>query len=160
MFDAVIEAPFGKVGVRVDVAADLVREIVFVPTSMKTLAPHQPLAKRVVQQLERYFVRPSTTFKLPLAEVGSPFQRRVWQAISEIPLGAVTTYGGIAKSISSAPRAVGQACGANFFPLLIPCHRVVSSSGMGGFAKQVDDDYWLSIKRWLLAHEGVAAYAE
>ncbi len=159
MFDAIIEAPFGKVGIRLDPTANLVQEIVFVPPSMRTIGPHQPLTKRVAQQLERYFVQPDATFDLPLAEVGSSFQRRVWQAISQIPLGAVSTYGGVAKSLGSGPRAIGQACGSNFFPLVIPCHRVVSSTGMGGFAKRADNDYWLSIKRWLLAHEGVAGYA-
>jgi methylated-DNA-[protein]-cysteine S-methyltransferase len=49
---------------------------------------------------------------------------------------------------------VGQACGANFFPLAIPCHRVVSSTGIGGFARN-DDGFHIAIKRWLLAHEGV-----
>ncbi len=160
MFDAVINAPFGKVGIRLNSSADLVQEIVFVPPSMRAIAPHQPLTKRVVQQLERYFAQPDITFDLPLAEVGSPFQRRVWQAINQIPLGMVSTYGGIAKSLDSGPRAIGQACGANFFPLVIPCHRVVSSTGMGGFAKRMDTDYWLSIKRWLLAHEGVMGYVQ
>jgi methylated-DNA-[protein]-cysteine S-methyltransferase len=154
MFNAVIDAPFGKVGVRTD--AGVIREIVYLPESVPSAAPDNTLARRAVNQIERYFERASAAFDLPLAEVGSAFQQRVWQAISDIPPGAVLTYGQIAKRIGSAPRAVGQACGSNYFPLVIPCHRVVSASGIGGFAHHDDDGYYLKIKRWLLAHEGIA----
>lgn len=154
MFNAVIDAPFGKVGIRTE--ADAVREIVYLPESVKSVAPDSALARRAVQQIERYFERASATFDLPLAEVGTAFQRRVWQAISEIPPGIVLTYGQLAKAVScGSPRAVGQACGANYFPLVIPCHRVVASGGIGGFANHDDDGYFRKVKRWLLAHEGV-----
>lgn len=154
MFNAVIDAPFGKVGIRTQ--ADAVREIVYLPESVKNVAPDSALTRRAVQQIERYFERASATFDLPLAEVGTEFQRRVWQAISEIPPGIVLTYGQLAKAVScGSPRAVGQACGANYFPLVIPCHRVVASGGIGGFANHDDDGYFRKVKRWLLAHEGV-----
>ncbi|RDS98677.1 methylated-DNA--[protein]-cysteine S-methyltransferase, partial [Burkholderia contaminans] len=83
------------------------------------------------------------------------FQHRVWDVISDIPPGTVLTYGQVAKRIGSAPRAVGQACGANYFPLVIPCHRVVAAGGLGGFANHDDNGYYQKVKRWLLAHEGV-----
>ncbi|WP_179401516.1 methylated-DNA--[protein]-cysteine S-methyltransferase [Burkholderia guangdongensis] len=153
MFDAVIDAPFGKIGIRTD--ASVVREIVYLPDSVKSIAPASPLAKRTAQQIERYFERASATFDLPLADVGTAFQHRVWDAISAIPPGVVLTYGQLAKQIGSAPRAVGQACGANYFPLVIPCHRVVASGGIGGFANHDGDGYFVKVKRWLLAHEGV-----
>jgi methylated-DNA-[protein]-cysteine S-methyltransferase len=153
MFNAVIDAPFGKVGIRIE--ADTVREIVYLPDSIRSIAPDTPLAMKAVEQIERYFERASATFDLPLANVGSAFQRRVWQAISDIPPGIVLTYGQVAKQVGSAPRAVGQACGANYFPLVIPCHRVVAAGGIGGFANHDDDGYFRKVKRWLLAHEGV-----
>ncbi|MBF4021082.1 methylated-DNA--[protein]-cysteine S-methyltransferase [Burkholderia pseudomallei] len=153
MFNAVIDAPFGKVGIRTD--ASVVREIVYLPESMKRVAPGTPLAKQAARQIELYFERASARFDLPLAEVGTPFQHRVWHAICAISPGVVLTYGQIAKQIGSAPRAVGQACGANYFPLVIPCHRVVASGGLGGFANHDDEGYFLKVKRWLLAHEGV-----
>ncbi|KVC67138.1 methylated-DNA--[protein]-cysteine S-methyltransferase [Burkholderia stagnalis] len=153
MFNAVIDAPFGKIGVRTD--ASVVREIVYLPVSVKNVDPDTPLAKRAVEQIERYFERASASFDLPLAEVGTAFQHRVWDAICAIPPGVVLTYGQVAKQVGSAPRAVGQACGANYFPLVIPCHRVVASGGLGGFANHDDDGYYLRVKRWLLAHEGV-----
>lgn len=153
MFNAVIDAPFGKVGIRTD--ESVVREIVYLPESVRSIDPDTPLAKRAVQQIERYFERASATFDLPLAQVGTGFQHRVWDAIRAIPPGVVLTYGQVAKQIGSAPRAVGQACGANYFTLVIPCHRVVEAGGIGGFANHDDDGYFLKVKRWLLAHEGV-----
>lgn len=153
MFNAVIDAPFGKVGIRTD--ESVVREIVYLPESVRSIDPDTPLAKRAVQQIERYLERASATFDLPLAQVGTGFQHRVWDAIRAIPPGVVLTYGQVAKQIGSAPRAVGQACGANYFPLVIPCHRVVAAGGIGGFANHDDDGYFLKVKRWLLAHEGV-----
>ncbi|OLL29705.1 cysteine methyltransferase [Burkholderia sp. SRS-W-2-2016] len=153
MFNAVIDAPFGKVGIRLE--GEAVREIVYLPESSRNVEPDTPLARAAVEQIERYFERASAGFDLPLADVGTVYQRRVWQAIGEIPPGVVLTYGQLAKQLGSAPRAVGQACGANFFPIVIPCHRVVSSSGIGGFAHHGGDGFFRNVKRWLLTHEGV-----
>lgn len=74
-------------------------------------------------------------------------QVTVWNEIAHIPYGQTATYGDIAKAIGSSPRAVGGACGANHLPIIIPCHRVVSSKDIGGFANN------LSIKRFLLQLE-------
>ncbi len=152
-FNAVFATPFGKVGVRTD--ANALCEIVFLPITVQEIPPNNALARRVVRQIERYLKQPSAVFELPLAQVGSVFQRRVWQAISAIAPGTVMTYGQVARAIGSAPRAVGQACGSNYFPLVIPCHRVVGSAGIGGFAHHGGDSYFRTVKRWLLAHEGV-----
>jgi len=153
MYNAVIEVPFGKLGIRT--GDGVVKEIVYLPESTAAHAPDTPLARRAAQQVERYLTRPVSSFDLPIEVVGTAFQQRVWQAIREIPCGTVRTYGQLARQIGSAPRAVGQACGANYFPLLIPCHRVVSSSGIGGFSNHDGDGYYRNIKRWLLAHEGL-----
>ena len=154
MFNAVIDAPFGKIGIRLE--ADAVREIVYLPDSVRNIAPETVLAKEVAQQIERYLENAAAGFDLPLAAIGTAFQRRVWAGISAIPPGVVLTYGQLAKEVGSVPRAVGQACGSNYFPLVIPCHRVVASSGIGGFAHHAGDDFFHNVKRWLLAHEGVA----
>ena len=153
MFDAVIDAPFGKIGVRLEGAA--VREIVYLPDSVANVAPDSALARQAVEQIEHYLELASASFDLPLADIGTPFQRRVWKAISAIPPGVVLTYGQLAKQIGSVPRAVGQACGSNFFPIVIPCHRVVGAGGIGGFAHTGGDGYYRNVKRWLLKHEGV-----
>ncbi|MBP0591345.1 methylated-DNA--[protein]-cysteine S-methyltransferase [Paraburkholderia sp. LEh10] len=153
MFNAVIDAPFGKIGVRLE--GETVREIVYLPGSVANVEPDSPLAKAAVEQIECYLQLASATFDLPLAAVGTAFQRRVWHAISAIPAGAVMTYGQLAKEVGSVPRAVGQACGSNCFPIVIPCHRVVASGGIGGFAHTGGDGYYRNVKRWLLKHEGI-----
>ncbi|CAJ0774760.1 Methylated-DNA--protein-cysteine methyltransferase [Ralstonia condita] len=151
-FDAVLEAPFGKLGVRV--ADGAVRELVYLPESTPAVDSDDALIRRLAHQLDAYYADPDAPFDVPLAPVGTAFQHRVWRAICAVPRGRTTTYGAIAKAIGSVPRAVGQACGDNGLPIVIPCHRVVSASGIGGFAHHVDG-YLLNIKHWLLRHEGV-----
>lgn len=84
---------------------------------------------------------------------GTAFQRRVWQALTAIPPGQVRTYGELARALGSSPRAVGNAARANPWPLVVPCHRLVASQGLGGYGGQTRGQ-GLAIKRWLLAHEG------
>ncbi len=153
-FQAKLDTPFGLVGVRTEGAA--VAEIVYLPRSAGTLAPTNALAERVCRQIEKYVRDPGYRFKLPLKQIGTAFQRRVWERIAAIPLGETRTYGELARALRSAPRAVGQACGSNYFPLVIPCHRVVAAKGLGGFA-HTSGGYLLDVKRWLLRHESHAA---
>jgi len=156
-YQAVLAMPFGGIAVRTEglgTEDECVAEILYLPKGVRVRPPADRLAREVVRQVERYLERPAdATFALPLKPVGTRYQRRVWEAIGEIPSGVVQTYGEMARRLRSGPRAVGQACGANRFPLVIPCHRVVSSTGLGGFANN-DDGFHLEIKRWLLAHEG------
>jgi methylated-DNA-[protein]-cysteine S-methyltransferase len=157
LFSAIVEAPFGAIGIRVE--PGLVRELVYLPSSFAEKAPVDQLSEQCARQVERYFSDPDFRFDLPLAEVGTVFQRKVWGAIAGIPRGDVLTYGEVARLIQSAPRAVGQACGANWFPLVIPCHRVTATGGLGGFSNNDDETgFHLGVKRWLLAHEGVTVY--
>jgi methylated-DNA-[protein]-cysteine S-methyltransferase len=79
------------------------------------------------RQLERYFAGELTAFDLRLAPPGTAFQRRVWQAMCEIPYGQTWSYGALADRVGSAPRAVGQACARNPIAIVIPCHRVVGA---------------------------------
>ncbi|HUG76746.1 MAG TPA: methylated-DNA--[protein]-cysteine S-methyltransferase [Burkholderiales bacterium] len=150
MFDAVLKFPAMHVGIRTQGAR--VAEIAYLPFSVPLAQPANALAERAARQLERYLDDPGVRFDLPLAEVGSAFQRRVWSAICAIPRGRTLTYGQVARHLRSAPRAVGQACGANWFPLVVPCHRVVAAGGLGGFGHH-GEGFHLEIKRWLLAHE-------
>jgi methylated-DNA-[protein]-cysteine S-methyltransferase len=157
LFSAVVAAPFGAVGIRTE--AGVLREMVYLPARFAPQAPSNALAERVVRQLDGYFADPDFRFDLPLPEVGTAFQRKVWSVISSIPRGAVLTYGDVARRIQSAPRAVGQACGANWYPLVIPCHRVTAAGGLGGFSNHDDaTGFHVGVKRWLLAHEGVQGY--
>jgi len=149
-YDAVITAPFGAVGISVQgvqVAIELL------PQKHAKKTAENKTAAKVVNQIEAYFSNARNDFNLPIVYKGTPFQRRVWQAISAIPRGRVLTYGDIAAQIGSGPRAVANACGANNLPLVVPCHRVVAKNGLGGFMQGNKDG--LKIKIWLLKHEGV-----
>lgn len=157
LFSAIVEAPFGAIGIRAEAGA--IRELVYLPRSFSEKTPVDTLSETAARQVARYLADPDFRFDLPLLPAGTAFQHRVWSAISAIPRGQVLTYGQVAKLIRSAPRAVGQACGANWFPLIIPCHRVTASGGLGGFSNHDDETgFHLGVKRWLLAHEGVEGY--
>ena len=158
-FDAVVKAPFGGIGIRI--AAGSISEAVYLPASIAPRPPRHALAKEAVQQIRRYWKDPSFVFDLPLMERGTSFQQNVWRAISAIPSGATLSYGAVARQLRSGPRAVGGACGANWFSLIIPCHRVLAAHGLGGFGASPAEGevgFHLNIKRWLLAHEGVTGY--
>lgn len=94
------------------------------------------LLDRACSQLEEYFAGERKEFSLPYAMVGTEFQCRVWNVMNSIPYGKVMTYGEVAAGIgnSRACRAVGMACNRNSLPILIPCHRVVGTGWLGGFA--------------------------
>ncbi|MBW8270462.1 methylated-DNA--[protein]-cysteine S-methyltransferase [Caldovatus aquaticus] len=107
-----------------------------------------PLLRRAAAQLQDYFDGLRTGFDLPLSPAGgTPFRRRVWAALRAIPPGETRSYAALARQLGSAPRAVGQACGANPIPILIPCHRVVAADGsLGGYS----GGDGLATKRFLL----------
>jgi methylated-DNA-[protein]-cysteine S-methyltransferase len=149
-FQAVVAAPAFCVGVRCDEAEIFGLE--FLPPRTE-LPPKNALAAEAVRQLHGYFDDAGFVFALPLQPAGTRFQRRVWNEIARIPSRQTRSYGELAKAIKSAPRAVGQACGANPYPLAVPCHRVIAAGGgLGGFARQ-GGEFFLEIKRWLLSHE-------
>src|SRR5258706_5078775 len=136
-WDAVIEFPKMKVAV---VTRDaLVAGIRYLPLTAELKAPENELAERAVRQLERYREDPDVKFDLPLLIEGTEFQRRVWDAMCAIPRGRTLTYGELARKLGGGdfdvPRAVGQACGDNRLPIVIPCHRVVAAHGIGGFGQ-------------------------
>ncbi|NKB43191.1 MAG: methylated-DNA--[protein]-cysteine S-methyltransferase [Alphaproteobacteria bacterium] len=108
------------------------------------------LLKKARDQLFAYFDGNLQDFNLPLKPVGSPFQNKVWAAMQEIPFGQALTYGQVAKKIGSGARAVGMACGANPIPIIIPCHRIVATTGLGGYS----GDGGLATKQALLNLEG------
>jgi methylated-DNA-[protein]-cysteine S-methyltransferase len=92
------------------------------------------LLREAARQLGAYFAGARQGFSLPLAAAGSPFQRRVWHAMTQIPYGRTATYGALAAALEGTARAVGGACGANPLPIIVPCHRVVASTGLGGYS--------------------------
>jgi len=112
------------------------------------------LEKSIRQPLENYFSSSIPFETITLSPKGTSFQKAVWRELTQIPLGETRTYGEIANKLHSSPRAVGNACRKNPIAIIIPCHRVVSAKGIGGYAGATEGKQ-LNIKRWLLNHEGV-----
>lgn len=118
-----------------------------------------PAQKNIVhaiaqQELDSYFAGILKQFKTPLALIGTPFQLKVWAAVQEIPYGQTRSYAEIACAIGrpKAVRAVANAISANPIWIMVPCHRVIrSSGGLGGYAGGIER------KKWLLAHERITA---
>jgi len=147
-----MRTPFGVLEIVSDGRA--LTRVAYLSRDTQAKAPPDKVTALAVREVERYLDDANFRFTVPLAPRGTEFQARVWKALSAIPAGESRTYGEVARLIHSAPRAVGQACGANPLALIVPCHRVVGSQGhLGGFMHAQDGDP-LSIKRWLLAHEG------
>jgi methylated-DNA-[protein]-cysteine S-methyltransferase len=154
----VISSPFGSLRISTELVDGslMISEISYLAKGLSKVRPQNDLARQAKDQIEAYFEDPLFKFNLPLKQQGTPYQHRVWSAISDIPVGNTISYGDLAQQIKSGPRAVGGACGANYYPLLIPCHRVLSANGLGGFMQQGGEiGRHLDIKRWLLRHEGI-----
>ncbi|WP_435214200.1 methylated-DNA--[protein]-cysteine S-methyltransferase [Luminiphilus sp. nBUS_16] len=109
------------------------------------------LLDECARQLQAYFDGRLTAFDIPVAPTGTAFQQRVWQRLIDVSFGQTLSYGQLAQRLDppTAPRAVGSAVGRNPISLILPCHRIVGSSGdLTGFAGGLDR------KEWLLTHEG------
>lgn len=151
-WSAKVRTPFGILGIAT--AGGAVTRVAYLPSSERPQAPRNAIADRTVREVQRYLDDPQFRFTVPVAPRGTPFQRRVWALISAIPPGESRTYGELAKKLVTAPRAVGQACGANPIALIVPCHRVVAGAGaLGGFMN-AEAGNPIDVKRWLLTHEG------
>lgn len=119
------------------------------PDALAEGADH-PVLRAAAGQLEEWFAGERTTFDLPLAPVGTPFQRQVWDALLAVPYGETTSYGELAAALGDhrRARAVGAAVGRNPLSIVVPCHRVLGAGGrLTGFAGG------LEAKRALLDHE-------
>jgi methylated-DNA-[protein]-cysteine S-methyltransferase len=150
-FDAVLPAPFGALGVRLQDGR--LAGLEFLPPGTALHASGADIGL-VAAELDAYYANPGHRFGLPLALVGTSFRRRVWQALLTIPSGESMTYGQVAARLGSSPRAVGQAVGDNPVPVIVPCHRVLAAQGLGGFMHG-RDGFPIEVKKWLLRHEGL-----
>jgi methylated-DNA-[protein]-cysteine S-methyltransferase len=149
-FEAIIPTPFGAIGIRAQ--DDFLTGIELLADALPEKQCEQPFVQQVAIQIRAYLRDPAAPLNIPYAVKGTHFQKRVWQAIAAIPSGQTQSYGELAQKVGSGPRAVANVCGANQIPLFIPCHRVVGKSGIGGFMQ--GNENGLSVKCWLLAHEG------
>jgi methylated-DNA-[protein]-cysteine S-methyltransferase len=147
---AILDTPFGPV--RLTWAQGALREIDLDPDFADGAGEGFPAA--VLDELAAYFADGRHPCGCPVQLAGTPFQRRVWTALQAIPPGRTRTYGDLAAELHTSPRAVGGACRANPCPIVVPCHRVVAATGLGGFAGDTSG-HKVGVKRWLLRHEGI-----
>ncbi len=152
MPETLIDAPVGPLGVRWE--GEILTGIDLDPMVERPGTHPACVPKAIHAQLRAYFENPSAGFDLSVRLLGTAFQQRVWAELRRIPPGETRTYGEIARLLGSGARAVGQACRANPCPIVVPCHRVVAASGLGGFAGDTTGRK-LDVKRWLLNHEAV-----
>ena len=106
----------------------------------RRLLSTNPLIKEACKQFDEYFAGERRDFDLPLSPKGTPFQEKVWKQLQEIPYGKTISYAQLAQAVENpkACRAVGSANGKNPISIIIPCHRVVASTGLGGYSSGLD----------------------
>ncbi|MBL8695297.1 MAG: methylated-DNA--[protein]-cysteine S-methyltransferase [Planctomycetes bacterium] len=139
-----------------DISLPGTRKSEFVARLPRGASPGEtPTLASARRQLEEYFAGRRRTFDLPLRAHGTEFEKRVLRALAQIPYGTVATYGELAARAGSpgAARAIGRVMARNRIPIVLPCHRVVAASGLGGFAGAA---CLLDVKRALLEREGAA----
>ena len=121
------------------------------PDDLGVYSDDHPVLKQTIEQLKEYLANQRRHFSVTLAATGTDFQKKVWQALTEIPFGQVCSYQELANAIDNpkAVRAVGMANGKNPISIIVPCHRVIGKNGtLTGYAGGVER------KQWLLEHEG------
>ncbi len=154
-FDACVRTPFATLGVTA--SATHVTGIRFLsPTVPAKMPKRNTIAHLACAQLFSYLEDSRFEFDLPLRLAGTHHRLAVWEAMQRIPAGSTRTYGEVARELDSSARAVGGACGTNPIPVVVPCHRIVAVTGLGGFMGAAGEGFERSIKRWLLEHEGAA----
>lgn len=153
-YAAILATPWPKVMVGVRVSDTAVTAIDLLAGNGSPYPAQTAIARAAVEQLLSYFQDPLYRFSLPIVTAGTPFQRKVWDALRHISPGETRSYSELARQLGSGPRAIGGACRANPLALVIPCHRVVAAKGLGGFMGVASGDE-LEIKQYLLAHERV-----
>ena len=151
MNSGTIDSPFGPITFTVE--EGFVTLVKFEPGE-DNFDGGNPVMAETARQLREYAAAARFSFDLPLAPAFSDFQSQIRRCMIAIPYGEMRTYGELAKELGSASQAVGQACGANPIPIIVPCHRVVASGGkLGGFS----GGDGAPTKKKLLNHEAVYA---
>jgi methylated-DNA-[protein]-cysteine S-methyltransferase len=145
----IIKSPVGNL--RINESDDHITEVAFTEEELLLPANLSPAIEATKKQLEAYFIGELEQFDLPLAPLGTDFQRKVWRELEHIPYGQTTSYLDMAKKLGDEKviRAAATANGKNPIAIIIPCHRVIGSNGdLIGYAGGLER------KQWLLKHEG------
>jgi methylated-DNA-[protein]-cysteine S-methyltransferase len=142
------ESPIGVL--EVIESGEQIVSVLFLDSNPELASEQSPVLNNCIQQLDEYFKHQRQMFDLPLAPPGTTFQKQVWEKLLEIPYGRTSSYLEIARRIGNPKsiRAVGSANGKNPIAIIIPCHRVIGSSG-----KLIGYGGGLWRKEWLLKHE-------
>ena len=149
-YNCAIATPIGKLGITI-VENRLTRIQLLAPNT-GLFGVRTGLARRIAIRIGKYFHNSKTQFKLPIKITGTPLQKKIWLALQKIPCGKTITYGELAQKIGTSPRVIGNACRRNPLPVIIPCHRVVAKSGLGGYFGKTCNNF-LKAKKWMLQHE-------
>ena len=147
----IMDSPIGRLAIHTHEGS--ISQVDYAVRSQVTRVLTDPLHKKIKQQLNAYFTKPTTQFTLPLVLQGTPFQKKVWLALQAIPVSQTISYGELAARLHTSARAIGNACRANPIPLIVPCHRIVAKNNIGGFSGATSGSH-IERKRWLLRHEG------
>jgi len=145
-FDKTYQTPVGKLGIRYQ--KNTITELHWLSSSTKELSHDKN--DLITKSLDHYFDTAEFLDKLNLSPVGTSFQLMVWKRLRQIPAGETITYGELARELNTSSRAIGQACRTNPLVIFVPCHRVVSKTGLGGY---MGNQKKILIKSWLLEHE-------
>ena len=135
MYHAVIATKIGNLGIIHE--QGVLKNIDF-DVKQKSFCKNDVGMLNISKQIENYFTHEKHSFDLKVDPEGTDFQIRVWKALQSIPYGETRTYGEVATQLDSSARAVGNACRRNPIPIVIPCHRVVAKTGIGGFSGQTE----------------------
>ncbi|MBW5802613.1 methylated-DNA--[protein]-cysteine S-methyltransferase [Coxiella endosymbiont of Ornithodoros amblus] len=152
-YQATVSTPIGKIGVRT--SDDHLLGIDYLYDDSLLTKPKTILAKEIVEQLLCYFADPEFPFEIPIRLDLTPFQKTVLNALRTIPVGTTRTYAQLAEQLDTQARPTGNACRKNPIPIIIPCHRVIATTHLGGYSGATKGKL-LEIKRWLLQHESVS----
>ena len=149
----VIQSPIGPLALIIK--QNLLTHVVYQGKEVSSLPfSHllNPNIEQIITWFEQYFSHPCDLTKLNFNLQGTSFQKKVWLALLKIPIGQTLTYGELAQSLCTSPRAIGMACKSNPLPIVVPCHRVVAKNHLGGYCGSLYGDS-MRQKHWLLEHE-------
>ncbi|NQY42200.1 MAG: methylated-DNA--[protein]-cysteine S-methyltransferase [Legionellales bacterium] len=146
-----IDTPFGLFGIEYHNNTILKTKWVLDTPSTYAQDLH-PTLLVLQQEINKYLIDPNYKINCQLNIIGTNFQKQVWEYLRTIPCGTTLSYGQLARKMQSSARAIGQACKKNPFPLIIPCHRIVSKQNIGGFMGKSSGTA-INIKLSLLKHE-------
>ncbi|MCU4674585.1 methylated-DNA--[protein]-cysteine S-methyltransferase [Catenovulum sp. 2E275] len=149
---AIVPTPIGKIAV-FNTPQALTQIDLYADSLPYQIGHSNSLTNEITAQISAYFSGDIAQFDLPVNLAGTEFQQKVWQQLQAIPYGDSLTYGELAKKINSSARAIGGACRHNPIPIIIPCHRIVAATGIGGYSGQWRLGQKVDTKRWLLTHE-------